>query len=595
MILEIIQKLKDQALGNANIGFDNIENAYQEENYEKLFAELSQLFNDEFLKLVSFCKNNGIVLSFEGTLENAFLEHLSQKNRIVYESRISGLDKMMLVRKTMGLPENDRIIAATSFLTRKEDVVNLQYDGEEYFFDIDVPVGKPTISFMLNQEVISHDDGDWDNCDTIILQPLTEKLYNAAIGLNPVDTLFAYEVDLEDYFVICDSVEKANEVMRKNDKATPIVFQKNKINGAGNQILELLGISNPYKIYDNGFMDGTISMESYYSEDLLSKFPKLINCIGRGPSNPIHDSHFTLKDICRVSQIIDFLMKLADSEDDLDLAINKLSKSLSEYSNYFYFILSTKSKGVIFSKVLPAKYASIGRFLDDMPIVNNDMPIASSNLDPQLIFETLIKEVEINDRNKDTILKLKDIVISKVLNYNEDIRGGNKRDIYMRLVFELFLLRKLVTSNFINKKFYSSRKLPLAYYDFSTFDEQCDAIVQKSFDSGKDIDDFTEDICFHPTIIDMKNPRVDDSFTSNIIKRLEDIKNIQIQKSGDETREIIKLGLDFNIPEDKLEDFGYSVEQFIDSGDFGYLRYIITNLKFYNPELIKQTTSEMTK
>lgn len=591
MILEIIQKLKEWALGNSNIGFGNIEQAYQEENYEKLFAELSQLFNDDFLQLVSFCKNNGIVLNFEGALENAFLEHLSQKNRIVNASRISGLEQMMLVRKTKGLPDNDKIIAATSFLTEKEDVENLQYDGKEYFFDIDIPVGKPTISFMMNQEVISHEYGDWDTCDTIILQPLTEKLYNAAIGLNPVDTLFAYEVDLEDYFVICDSVEKANEVMRKNDKATPIVFQKNKINGAGNQILRMLNIPLPYKLYANAYMDGTISMESYYSEDLLSKFPKLINCIERGPGNQIHDSHLYLKDICRVSQIIDFLIKLADSEDDLDLAINKLSKSLIKYSNYFSYILSTKSKGVIFSKVLPAKYTSVGKFLDAMPIAN-------SNHDPQLIFEELIKDVEINEENKDAILRLKEIVISKVLNFNEDIEqfgDFHKSEKYGKLVFELFLLRKLVTSNFINKKFNSSLRydVPLVYYDFSKFDEFCDAIVQKSFDLGKDRVDCMVESRFNPTIIGMKNSRVDDSFTSNFIKRLEDVKNIQ--KRDDKTREIIKLGLDFNIPEDALPDFAFSIQEFINDGNFWDLMDVITTLKFHNPELVKQANAEMTK
>ena len=84
---------------------------------------------------------------------------------------------------------------------------------------------------------------------------MNETLYKNALGLEPVDTIFLSETPLQDYYIICDSKERAELAKKTNPGATIIVFPKDKINNSGNMILQCLdrGIfykNHPHITYD---------------------------------------------------------------------------------------------------------------------------------------------------------------------------------------------------------------------------------------------------------------------------------------------------------------------------------------------------------
>lgn len=477
----------------------DMEKDFSSGRYDEVVDGILKVFNFDFRNLISFCTLNGIILDFSQEIEIDFLDKFIERKRETmgdYSDKYSSLDDLMLVRSITVIPENDTLVPASKTYF-KEYEGSINYDDREYTYKYKIPVGHTTIHFFLNQEVLPHKDAadGWKHCDKIIMQPLTEKLYNRCVGFCPCDLVFENEVELENYLMICDSVETAYEITQKNKKVTVFIFPKGKVYGSANKILGCLGFKILYKLFDNAFLDMSLPPEKFYSQELLTKYPRLATDLTRGPGNLIHDFSPELKGIYENIYSLDFLIQLASKEDNLEVAIYKIL----ELRLHCGLSISTLKEGDIkLSSLIIPEFRDIALFLDDL----NDFDLENiENLEIQNIFERIISGVEITLENRDAMLLIKKILISVVENYVELRKKNDVLNVVSssNLIFKLFVLRKIVTSELINKKDVNSFANDefLEYCDFSNLDNIVNKLILNDFSEGEDLSSLLKNIFTH--------------------------------------------------------------------------------------------------
>lgn len=288
-----LEQARNEVLSEINLGeskINEISTLYEICNHgnKDLGAEeirvLINYFSNDFKKFCDFCQQNNIILDF--SKEDTFLKMFGDtmveqkkdemKKNPKEDERINSLeDGLFLVRKMTDVyPENDVLQCATRGQKRK---TSIEYGGEKIEAD-DAPGSHTTTHWTINWEVQPHKDSGreaWQNCNVAIIQPLTEKIYNQLSVISPVDTMGVGDIKLENYYIICESQEIAQKISQDNPTATPIVFPPDKMNNNVHLFFNLLGgVTTSFKIYDNSYMDGTVPISNYYTEDFLSKYPK---------------------------------------------------------------------------------------------------------------------------------------------------------------------------------------------------------------------------------------------------------------------------------------------------------------------------------
>lgn len=582
---------------------DNLTIAYNKNNTRELVEGLIQYFETDFNKLISFCKANGILLDFSGETEFAFIDSFNfQRQNYAYKNglslkKYSKLEDLILVRKVTTIPEDDKLVPAYKNFFR-EDEKKIIYDGVEYHINTTIPAGHTTLHFMLNQEVLPHKDAPqgWSHCNIIIMQPLNDKLYNQAVGLNPVDIVFESTVELENYLIICDSQEKAKEIMQKNKNATVFVFSNEHINGSGNRVLCCLDYRVLYRDYNGADLDWNYPYKECYDETFLEKYPRLVTDLVRGPSNAMHNFYNSIAHLYADSQVLDYVLSLAQKEENLEEALRKIFETItlgqSDLSCGIIWFSECKRTNIKLSSLLDSQHQSFSTFLDEIIAMNE------YNLDPQLIFERLIEGVEITEENRAAFLKLKEIVIKEVTAFVPDTY---KLDVYNKFVYKLFALRKIVVSSLVNKKINSKPSIAdmMEHVDFSNLEDYSNSIVSVGLNENKSLGECMK-LCnreLASSFGEFKLTRPQDNFTNNFIKQLERIRKLERKEK---LREIVVLIDSYNFPDESSKNL---FESFVDDYVFydvaderiSSLAIALIILKYYNPDLVKQDNVGLAK
>ena len=478
----------------------DLEKDYFSARYNEVIDGLLQIFDSSFINLITFCKENSISLNFKDYDDeekaNAFGINFMQKfKKMEMPEKYSDLSQLCIVRKVKmeAIPKGDMVIPALSVDSiNKVGKTEIIYDGEKYEdIEFEHPSGYLTLSWYLNACVADHQYGSWSDCDVVIIQPMNEKLYNDAAGLNPVDIIFENVVELENYFVVCDSEEKKKEIEILNKDVTVFVLKQEDYD----YLPSRLGY---YKLFEDyaGQVNGNYrTIPELYDLEFLKRYPKFVTHNIKGPNNTIHNLSYIPKEICRKMAEIDFVINMANREESFEDFFKKFLETFSsseiEFSKLHKMNISIEQIFVQGDK----KYTS---FLSKLIAMDN------IKFNPEVVFNLLIDGVTITEENMDSLLKIKEEVILTILKYNAEVENKRKADSasafdkrYENLIYRLFTLRKLVFSNAVNKKtvFPINYEQILEYCDFSKLGEICNNIVYSHFNKDRNTDVCLEDIC----------------------------------------------------------------------------------------------------
>lgn len=549
----------------------DLENLAVNNKSEELISNLIEFFDFDFKKFVQFCNDNNIFLDFTGDLEIQFLDIFAvlknnvrdlsntvyselQKKYMDYmrltnndsNNKISSLSDIVLVRKLNALPENDVLMTGGKAGLRKVNK-DLYFEGYGYKeYEVVVPIGRCTTHWMMNQEVLPHIDAPngWQNCDNIIMQPMNERLYNSALGLNPVDTFFLNEVPLEDYYIVCSSFEEAEKAKIKNPKATIFVFSKEMINGAANKLLRASGIKCYYRDYAGGNLDGTFDYVGAFSKELLDKYPDLVTRLGRGPGNFWHELQDNINEICWNDAIIDTHISLLNPEETLDNSITKINNSAR--------------KGLIYLKLNRYNINLSDYFVfpnDDLRIFCEK--IADLNIKNfQDAFDIIINGIEITEQNKDAVLRIKEMAIQKYVSLGLYENSYSTNEEHEKFLNYMFTLRKTVTSELINRNIDKniSYDVPLEFYDYSAVETMCENLIL----SNQNPIELSESNDIN-SLITLPISKPSDCYANDLVKEAVRISRISDYTKIDEQIKMFtnKMGL--------IPDFEHSIRDIINS------------------------------
>ena len=465
--------------------------------------EIVNYFNGNFKNVLTFCKEHNIEIIIDDQ-EKELLDTFVQSNRPKFKGTIDSLDDIMLVHKTTGVPNDDKIVPVSEqeydekLSLGKSDspkrTVSIMVNGRNKSTEIEVPTGHSTTHFCMNAEVRDHHDSSWNHCDVIVMQPFTEKLYENVIVTDPADTFFGDEMDLEGHIIICRDKEKYEQAKQQNPKAIVMQLPKWEI-GFGDKICEAMGLEQFYSF--NGGL--AASYENKYSEELLRSHPKL-KTYTHGSTNAFvsHESVHILQNL--MSDITRFRLFESEipSSESFEYVISEFQK------NNDHIISSEASKFIappfveyenggyrdryIYSweKHIPEGYKHLGKLMDKIKTMDS--------LDPEILFQFVAEGVEVTEENKESLINIKDKTIKSINEYNKKFNDRVEKtkellaaaefdkidekvkedsffksyDDYNKLINNLIFYSEVAHNKGMLKR-QVVENLPVEYYDYSEF------------------------------------------------------------------------------------------------------------------------------
>ena len=378
--------------------------------------ELSEYFGDDFRNIITFCKEKSISIVM-GEKEVEFLNTIGPRADVRYGNKsgkkVKSLDDIILVHKTTGIPQDDRINPLMAELTETQ-TITATVDGRKVSKEVEMPRGHNSIHFCMNAEVKDHHGSSWDHCDVIVMQPLTEKLYEDVVCLNPADTFFGKKIDLEGALIVCSNKEKYEEALRTNPKST-IIYCPVMKPGFGDKLSRAMGYHCFYE-FSGGTTDySKKSAEDMYEEELQEKYPKLVKSVGLPDDYLIHVG---LKINGMGSTHIEeqrLIMEEASKEDTFEEVIGYMRKSMPNfrisppYAKAIYAGQDTFS----WEETLGKNYRRTGRILDQLGKMYT--------FDAEEVFAIITEGVEVTEANKMGLIRLKEMVIYATEKHNKYI------------------------------------------------------------------------------------------------------------------------------------------------------------------------------
>lgn len=541
MIKDIIEYLKEEQKNNKT-EYDKIslvEEAYNNGNMEQVVNYFFEKFGQNFRAILDFCMQKGIIPDCSSEKEEQFIDTYIKLSPKRENNVISSLDEMVLVRKTDFAPEHDKIIPSIKVATSSRPVtINL---GESFYeTDIVCNTGHTTVHFSMNQEVLPHKDAPegWSNCKFIILQPMTEKLYQSAVELEPLDTFFYGEVELDDYIVICDSLDSAKELILKNKKAIPIVANKVKFNGFGNKILRCMNIICPYVDYNGQWLDGTVPVTNYYSHELAKSHPRFISDRIHATNHPMHNFSDGIYSFSYSLEKIDKIVQLIGNDRTFEEAIQILDSNNNHLDSIYY--------NLSYAEMLPDKYREDGYFFDFLiHCVNNQ------NLDAQMIFEKMCSGIEINESNINQFKKVKEYVINYINNFKIKIMDNmyRKDEYFSELAYRLVYLNKVIKTDIMKLPIDKTDiyDVPIEWYDLGSIEYQTKQVISQGLENGETFENACSNIFKNLKIVIPDFP-LQRPLSNDFVSRSENICHMSDSKSNDDFDDVFMIELEWLIP-----------------------------------------------
>lgn len=513
MIKEIIEYLKEEQKNNKT-EYDRlllVEEAYNNENMEEVVNYFFERFGQNFRAILEFCMQNSIIPDFSSEKEEKFIDAFSKLlwksmpyrdneevkdiyGRVVANRKISSLNKMILVRRCDLLPEDDKLEPVLTNATYKsKDKIFL--DGKKQEYEYEASLGHCTIHFTMNQEVKPHADAPegWIDKKYTILQPMTEELYKTAISFEPMDTYFFGNVKLDNYIVICDSLESAKELITKNKSAIPIIAGKGKVPGFGNKIVGCMGIACPYIDYHGKWHSHTIPIENYYTDDFLKSHPDITKC-GHAVGDPIHDLADEIRYISIEIEVSGKVLELIGTNYSFEETI-KLLMDNTKFIFPIVYLSRAREKlknDELLTSTLPHRYREFGSFLDYMMCNAN---INIEEIDIQTLFEKMCEGLTIDETNINQFKKIKESVINLVTDYNKTHRQTidknfdkeNDKEKLGELLSKLLALYKMMKTDAMKLPVREPEMydVPIEWYELGGIEAQKKKQLDESLQSGK--------------------------------------------------------------------------------------------------------------
>jgi len=524
-------------------------------------ADLVNYFNDNFKNTLTFCKEHSIEIIIDDK-EKELLDTFVQANVPKLKTKIDSLDDIMLVHKDHYIPTNDKMIP----LVENDNIdlnnpdlnggitnIDVIIDGQHKTKRIIIPAGHATTHFCINAEVRSFHGGNWDDCDVIIMQPLTKKVLEKVVGTDPADTFIGGEIDLEGHIIICRNKDKYMESKEKNPNAL-VVYCPNMELRFGDKICAAMGYSSNFYRFNNGTYDKSYSIpENMYSEEFKRKYPIFINNT-LGVRNFLeHNAIANIQATIVHSAECQFLMSETSQSKTFDEVIDELQK----YKGVSYPLMPPFMENVVdeynipypdrytysWENHFPEEYKHLGKLMDSIKTMDY--------YDPEILFQLIIKDTIMTKENEEAIARLKEMIINSISEYNKkfnnnceivkthikevniDIdelevkRRAFNNDDYKKLIDNLMLYQEIAHNGNMLKRQVDKKiqyDLPPEYYDYSEFLESIKGL-------GSIVDSSTFSIvCENMDKIKVKIENKNDNEISNFINQKENISKKYLEK-----------------------------------------------------------------
>lgn len=505
MIKDVIQYLKEEQTNNRN-EYDSlllVEEAYNSGNMEQVVNYFIDKFNSSFRSILDFCMQKGIVPDLSSEKEEQFIDLFSQsilKNKIKENiinfgesprsgvPKISSFDDMVLVRRCDFLPENDTVVPSINFL-KQEISDKILIDGQVRECKYDIPGGNNTVHFCMNQVVKPHPDAPrgWIDSKYTILQPMTEEFYKSAISFEPMDTFFVGTTKLDNYIVICDSLEAAKELLIKNKKATPIIVGKGKVSDFGTEIINCMGITCPYIDHDGKWHDYNVPMEEYYTNDFINNYPRFISERVNATGHPLHNFSGEIRSISSIVEKSKKILQLSGNSRSFEEILKMVTENMEENKAFYPLKIDALRKyNITCSSLLPSDYRDLGTILDYFYLDEN---FENEKIDIQAVFEKMCEGLVINETNINQFKKIKENVINMINSYefSKKLIYADLENNLMALKVKLLSLATIMRTDAMKLPVKETEiyDVPIEWYDLSNVEEQKKNQFDQSLQSGK--------------------------------------------------------------------------------------------------------------
>lgn len=375
--------------------------------------ELSVYFGNDFKNVISFCKRRNLPIIMREEEINFLTTigvKMDEQKGVFWGKKIESLDEIALVHKTVGIPQNDIIAPAMSELTESETLA-VTVDGKEITKEVKMPTGHNTTHFSMNAEVKDHHGSSWSHCDVVVIQPLTEKLYEDVVCLNPADTFFDKEIELSDEIIICKDERKYQEALKNNHKAT-VIYCPVMEPDLGDKVCRAMGNFTFYK-FGAGTTDySEKKAEEMYSEELQKKYPKLISRIDLPDGYLAHVGLKLNGQALRNVERQKIIMEASEPSLTFDKVVSDLQNEKTSfhisppYAKSYYADQDTYSWEKGFGK----KYSREGKLLDSLKNM--------SSFDAETVFKLATEGMDLSNVNEQGMLRVKEMVIDLTTKYN---------------------------------------------------------------------------------------------------------------------------------------------------------------------------------
>ena len=153
------------------------------------------------------------------------------------EYATKGKAALCAVHKMDIMPENNRISTIKEAGVMQNE--KIQIDGKEYEYSY--LLERDTVHLSMNDEVSSHNWGNWDNCHYCILQPMAEIPSDKIGSLEPNDTYTRGGVDLtQNAWILCPAAE-VETVKELNPGVNVMGYKSENAKGLAAPFLSQLG------------------------------------------------------------------------------------------------------------------------------------------------------------------------------------------------------------------------------------------------------------------------------------------------------------------------------------------------------------------
>ena len=230
-----------------------------------------------FENSIEFLKENDMPIIL--TKEDQYIDNEENKRKD-YKS----LEDFMLVHKTKYPPEQSKIKSAKE----AKSMYNLEVMINNQNYTYQYQQERNTVHFAVNHEVISHEDGQWDDTKYAILIPF-EDIQKEQIGCaEPVDTFTVGGVKLTpNSWILCPKGEK-DKIENSNPGVQIMEYDGENVKGYPNVLLHNLG----YQIENGGKW-------KWYEEKSQEQFEEIIK------KENIKRGHHSFTEYSKNEQIIE--------------------------------------------------------------------------------------------------------------------------------------------------------------------------------------------------------------------------------------------------------------------------------------------------